>query len=664
MNANTLKWINRALLGAALVAAALVYGQCLDAGWFYDDADYVLGDPRINHLELFWPWHWSDQPPALDKTEEIERVIPGYEKPLIADRYLWHLSFALERSFFGDSPRAAHAVNLLIHGLCIALLFLALKRLLYFYESEKLEGAEGEFLWGWRLLPGLAALAYAIHPWASEPVCYISARNGSMAAVCVLLGLISWLYLLDRNAKIAVRISGAFGALFFAAAAYACKENAGIAPAGYLLATWPVLWNRVSSHSRGRIIGIVAGAAVFLLAAGWLIIHGSDRAAGLFAQVSVRGWTYFFEIQNPLLLLTLLDQIPCSRLSLETNHPGWSQAACAAALLANLALVAAGTFGARKRPLLLGIGWFYLFLLPTNSFLPRPDFLAMRNMPLPVMGIATLAAGALIWTLHRFARWTAPAGVLLRVCTVIAFSVFTLHWAGAAHWWAEGFLRTPELWMRSAQMAPDHATVRLNLATEYLMRGVGDNATEQGEMELRAALAAENSPTMFYHSDRSRMMRRMYGMFLLGKLARAAGYHRDAEAYFARSWQEYPRLETWVFWIESCAEGHLNEELELAQKEGARVWPNGWWPRVVSAFQRAQKQSDGVSPDVLADLTSAEDAPDATHNELRMLQIRVISTLVTLQDKSPKNAARLVRLRNLGAADEVLKAVEAHIHAE
>src|SRR5579863_10447670 len=91
-------WLNRGLLLGALFSALLVYGECLNAGWFYDDNDYVLLDPRINHLKLFLPGYWSQPPPELDKFGGQNLILPGYDKPVIGDRYLWHLSFALERA--------------------------------------------------------------------------------------------------------------------------------------------------------------------------------------------------------------------------------------------------------------------------------------------------------------------------------------------------------------------------------------------------------------------------------------------------------------------------------------------------------------------------------------------------------------------------------------
>ena len=109
-----LAWINRGMLAGALLAALLVYHTCLNAGWFYDDQDYVLLDPRVGNLKLFMPGSWSQPPPSLDELGQ-NLMLPGYDKPVIADRYLWHLNFALEREFVERFKREVKVMSSLRH---------------------------------------------------------------------------------------------------------------------------------------------------------------------------------------------------------------------------------------------------------------------------------------------------------------------------------------------------------------------------------------------------------------------------------------------------------------------------------------------------------------------------------------------------------------------
>ena len=395
-------WPPLALLLLALLAAFVVYEPVLSAGWFYDDNDYVLLDPRMDHIELFLPWHWSDPPPSLDRPGQPPLVIPGYEKPMILERFLWHFSFALERRIFGLKPNVAHGVNLFLHLCCVAMLFLALSNLLRLYLPED-DPASAEAWRVWRYLPGVAALIFAVHPWAAEPVCYVSARNGSMGALFTLAGLFCWTYLFDTRRHVAVRILAVFGALLFALMAFGSKENFIAAPAGFVLVTAPLIWRRFSAWPKPTLFALFAGIAAVIGIIAWIGISKSDRASGLFAQSSGgAGWTYLFEIQSPILLMTLADELICQRLTLETNFPGWQVTACWVGLIANGALLLFGAIRGIKKPIWLGLAWFYVFLIPSNSFLPRPDFLAGRNVYLPTVGAAVLIAGGILWAITKF----------------------------------------------------------------------------------------------------------------------------------------------------------------------------------------------------------------------------------------------------------------------
>jgi len=692
---STLNWL---LLAAAWFAAWIVYSPVLQAHWFYDDSDYVLQDPRLDHLELFWPSHWHDAPPPLEESRDGPLVLPGYGQPLIKDRYLWRLSFALEKWRLGpafseiaesahdsqaEAPAnapmltwgetAAHADNLLIHLACIGALFFALTRLLALYlpvgrdaisscDSKNKDGRRTSPL-AW--LPGAAALIFAVHPWAAEPVCYVSARDGSMGAFFVLLGLGLWAAGLQARRSWLIRASLIAGALLCALAAFGCKENFITAVAGYVLATWPVLWKslaRWGGASRVKFLAIAGGASLLALAlAGtlaWVGISLSGRASGLWGQVAERGWRYFFEIQNPVLLTTLADQVLSLRLSLEANFPGWPDWACAVALVANAALFLLGALGGKRWPLLLGLSWFYLHLAPTNSFLPRPDFLASRNVYLPAAGIATLVAGALLWVAARRELKTretssVPAGsdaeLIPRLAVAAVFAVLFCYWAFSSYSWAQCFAKPEGVWARSAKVAPDHSVVRLNLACAMLGRlsgqpsGLDDLA--KAERELRAALAAEDSPTMRYHSGRHKAQRQGLAARLLAFMYYERKDYPQAELFFRRSWEQLPTQPTWVGWAACCRDGGLSAQLADVVSEGEKRWPDQWWPRALRGLQQAK--TAGFTAQVCSDLQAAERAPNESVPELRWLQVRAIEALSS-RESDPGRAKRLQeRLRLL-----------------
>ncbi|MCY3023136.1 MAG: hypothetical protein NTW87_29520 [Planctomycetota bacterium] len=645
------------LLAFAWLAAWAVYSPALRAPWFYDDADYVLNDPRLGRLELFLPSHWSDPPPALENRRGETPYLPGYGKPLIADRYLWRLSFALERRAFGEShsPAVAHAVNLFLHLACIAALFFALSRLLALYGNQ---GRPPRAMWS--LLPGVSACVFAVHPWAAEPVCYVSARNASMGALFVLIGTGLWAGMLQTPRSWAKRVPEAVGALLCVLAAVSCKESFITAPAGYLLVTWPVLWSRVARWKRAAALGLAAGAVIALCAVAWLGIHGSERASGLWAQVGARGWEYFLDIQNPLVLKTLGDQLPARRLALEANHPNWPLWACGVALAANAVLVLLGTLGGKRWPLLLGLGWFYLHLAPANSFLPRPDFLAARNVYLPAAGTATLFAAAMIglvvWLRSRLVKAAGPKGLPAgRGWTVgVVPLALWLYWATTAQSWASAFVDPVRVWERSAAVAPDHAAVRFNLAWAILKSGspTAAKAEERAEQEALAALAAEDSATMKFHTERPRAIRRAVAFRLVGLIHYQRRDMAEAERNFRRSWALLPSASTWVGWAGSCVEGNLQAQLADALAEGLREWPDQWWPQAMRGVRAVRRSQAGpLSASARRDLEAAERAPDETVPELRSLQGMA---LYYLAEADPKPERFLERLQGLGMPPAML----------
>jgi hypothetical protein len=569
---------------------------------------------------------------------------------LFADRYLWRLSFALERGLLGasDTAAAAHALNLLLHLACVWALFFALSRLLEIYLGAAAPEEERGRA-GWRLLPGLAAFLFALHPWASEPVCYVSARNASLGALFVFLGIGLWAMAWRPELCRWRRMFSGAGAILCALAAFSCKENFITAFAGYVLVLWPVFWRRWRHWPGFRTALAVIGIMGALGILAWLGVRASARAGGLAAQFRYYGWDYFFNIQNPIALLTLSDQVPVLRLSLEANHPGWPVWACCLAFAANLGLFFFSLWRGLRWPVLLGVGWFYLHLLPTNSVLPRPDFLAARNVYLSEAGIAVLISGGLI-ALYLWLARAAVWGPRARLALVLSFgAALSAYWGIKSRLWAECFIEPERVWARSAEVAPDHATVRLNLAGAIL--GRAQTAFERGRAreELQAALRAEDSATMKYHGERQHAVRHSLALRLLGEIQFQENDMRGAEELLKQSWSQLPSLVTWVDWGSACLSGNFGGELDQAVAEGRRCWPQGWWPLALRGLS-----NKGAERSCRQDLEAAEAAPDTPLLELRPLQCSAIYELALTQPTRAREGQWLQRLKRLGLPEAEL----------
>ncbi|MGD0091699.1 MAG: hypothetical protein ABSE73_17425 [Planctomycetota bacterium] len=338
-----------------------------------------------------------------------------------------------------------------------------------------------------------------------------------------------------------------------------------------------------------------------------------------------------------------------------------------AALAANTALILFGTLGGKRWPLLLGLAWFYLHLAPSNSFLPRPDFLAARNVYLPTAGIVTLVVGALLW-LPAWLDWRTaearsgpdqrPQGrkrlkalpeaqlsatgsdpeLIPKATVALALLCLLICWAYKSNIWAQGFV-SPEgncppegVWARSALIAPDHGAVQLNLAYTILARRNPEPPNpedrDDAEAHFKSALAAEDSPTMSYHTERPKTLRRALAARMLGYIHLWKGENALAEPYFRKSWLLSPKDATWVGWAISCLNANLTAALAEVIAEGEKTWPGAWWPRAIRGLQQAQQfQAGPLAEEARRNLEAAANAPPEPGNELRMLQNLAIKAL-------------------------------------
>jgi hypothetical protein len=122
---------------------------------------------------------YYDDPQFITENLDIQRglrwqtVIYAFSNPVVGN---WHplttLSHALDCQLFGIKPRAHHLVNVLVHSVNAALLFLLLR---------SLTGAT------WR--SGLVAAIFALHPLRVESVAWVAERKDVLSGFFFLLSL-------------------------------------------------------------------------------------------------------------------------------------------------------------------------------------------------------------------------------------------------------------------------------------------------------------------------------------------------------------------------------------------------------------------------------------------------------------------------------------------
>jgi tetratricopeptide (TPR) repeat protein len=310
-----------------------------------------------------------------------------------------------------------HVVNVGLHAANAVLLFLL---------ASRIGGPSVS-----RFAALLPALLFAVHPVQTEAVTYISGRSVSLMAFFYLGSLLAWLRGRERRSRFLLYVASPI--LFLLAAA--SKEVALTLPFAMVLCE---AVRRERDGWRGALRAqavhwglLVALAVLFLAHIGYgrlleacFDIRGA--AANLLTQV--HGIGYLLSRLVMPHALTIDPDLPV--------FTGWVPVLFPEALLL-AALLAAGIFGLKKRsPAGFGILWFFLHLVPTNSFIPRLDVANERQLYIASWGLfLAVAAGAdLLREKWGARRVTAVAAVLVIALGALTVSRNTVYSSEVALW--------------------------------------------------------------------------------------------------------------------------------------------------------------------------------------------------------------------------------------
>jgi Tfp pilus assembly protein PilF len=226
--------VKRAILAALLVGMVVAaYGPALNAGFIWDDDDYVTENPLLH---------------APDGFERIwlSMDAPSQYFPLV------YTAFRIEYGFWGLDPFGYHLINVLLHAANALLLWLLLRRL-------DIAGA-------W-----FAAAVFALHPVHVESVAWITERKNVMSLFFSLLSVLAWMRFAEPRENSAWRFYAL--SLVWYALALSSKVTACTLPAAQLL----LLWLRGHSIDRRRIAQVAPffalGIAMGLVITYWERYH-------------------------------------------------------------------------------------------------------------------------------------------------------------------------------------------------------------------------------------------------------------------------------------------------------------------------------------------------------------------------------------------------------
>ncbi|MFH1999562.1 MAG: tetratricopeptide repeat protein [Planctomycetota bacterium] len=429
------------IMAAALVAAVfLAYMPVMQAGFIWDDDDYVTHNPVIRTSDGLASI-WFD-PGSL----------PQYY-PLV------HTTYWLEYHLWGLDARGYHLVNLLLHAISSVLLYLILGRLGFSFAF-------------------LAAAVFALHPVHVESVAWITERKNTLSVLFVFLSLLAWMRWRPVHAGPGQR-PGAPRYYWISLVAFFCallsKTVACSLPAVILLLVW---WKQ-GKVGKKTVLATLPLFALGLIMA-WITLrmeveHVAARGASWdfsFAErclIAGRAlWFYAYKIFWPAELI-----FNYARWQIDTAV-AWQYLFPSGALL-----VMAAFFLLRKR---CGRGPLAAVLIFSGSLVPALGFFNIYPMLYSFVadhfqypaGIALIVPGC--WLIKRYSK---GRGVFLGAGALLVTTLGSLTWQQARIYESE-----ETIWQDTLEKNPDSWLALVNLGGIRLNQGKLEAATELLEKSI------------------------------------------------------------------------------------------------------------------------------------------------------------------------------------
>jgi protein O-mannosyl-transferase len=446
-----------ACLSLALVIGA-TWSDSLHASFQFDDWNVIVYDPRVHGFSAWW------------------HSLPGI-------RAVLKLSYALNYEF-GATVVGFRLFNVGIHLVNTLLVFGLLSRRGPLFAAL------------------LVAAVFALDPVQTEAVTYISGRSSSLVALPCLCALWLWELALEQRNPRWTHIAGVacYGL------ALGIKETAWVLPAAIALwhitrptpATQPALGTQPIPATRptpGTQSPRATQPASSLRPSERHALVGYSAMALIAVVVALSSPTYRHLLQTSLTTRSIQDNLSLqvqawgflcrelTRLVGLNADPPLGEVASSAALPVILwatawSSLAIAAWRARQRSpqFTFGVLWFFLWLLPTNSLLPRLDVANDRQLYLALIGPVWILAVAI--TPMTFGR---PG------CRWAALALLTLALGAAAHSRNSVYGTEVAFWQDALERSPTNARAANNLGFAYALECREDAA----EREFERAIALQ-----------------------------------------------------------------------------------------------------------------------------------------------------------------------------
>lgn len=472
----------------------------------------------------------------------------------------------------GLNPIGYHIFNLVGHLLAVAGLYAVVSTLLmHTHRSLRRAGLRDTALApGWNAtrsyLPLYAALLFAVHPVATEPVAYVMARANGWGGAFFL-----WTWALAAQAIMpdgglgratvssTRRVQLAVAALGCAVLASGFKEThllyLPLIPVSVWLAVPPAARKAMrarKANAEGAADAVAVERAkrarrrlllltTFTLAAfGGILALIWNNIAGILDMYTYGGRWADAQVM-------LLSQIPVTlwnwaripfpyKVSLEYDFVFRRQADAVfyGCIAGHLLLIGAAAWWGRRRPWVwIAVLWYYVTLAPSNSIIPRPDIWSDRNAYLACAAGCVLLAGFFQEAACRLGAVGPYARPVLQGRGLAAAALLLL-WLGTLGvlTYRRDALYADEIafWRATTELAPRHPRAHLQLG--QLLEDRGD--TEEARKYYEEAIRLCNAPDEYLgHKHRDSWLARAQTRLAYlakdkGDIENALGYQEEA----------------------------------------------------------------------------------------------------------------------------------------
>ena len=508
-----------------VIISALAYFNSLGGDFVWDDQELIKGNQLImtgDPLDLFagpfFPQSAGDN--------------PGYYRPVTM------LTYWLDRAVWRANPYGFHLTNVLLNIICVLLAYLL------FTKFIKLPSRG----WAW-----LGAALFALHPYHTESVSFISGRTDILATIFLLAAFM--LYILHRKEK---RVPPLYLAILAFALGILSKEVAlALIP---IIAVWELFINREGSLRKATVtLSPFLVTAIAYIPVRLLILGGADKILTGQSSVAGPGVRLFYSIYflaKYIYMLVLPLRFDAYRL-VQFFRIGFGYREVIGFVISGgfIGLLWA-LYRAKKYKEVFWGGFLISGLLPVLNIVQIPGASAAeRFLYLPSIGFCALLASGLYY-LNRILRRRFPK---TSITALIALAILLFYGSSTVirnYSWKNELLVYRDLIHKDPYSIPGHS----NLAVLYLGMGEYDSTIIHAHIAISRS---HDNPVAWLAMGKAYGRLERYGSADYA-FRKAATYSRNpAEVLYAKANMELSRGNT--------------TEAEKILREGLEANPEHHW---------------------------------------------------------------------------------------